>query len=680
MFINSKLLALSITLLLTLSFTALLAIPIPVAHAITCVGTAETPATVTAASVGGVWTISIGGTYCLAAGTYTDQITIAANGVTLSGATGTTPATVIIRPPTVTDNFYTAAPANFEPAIIYVGAAGTGATITGLTVDGSAAGSTVASNIGHCNDVHGNFGCWFGISYWGASGTITNNVITNINNGGTGGGYATTPGWGNGIHVGIPSGSASVTISGNTVSNYAENGITCRSTGVTCTITGNAVSPLAAAEIGIISNGIEIAFGATGTISGNTVSGNACTATSAQVTLWNDIEYAPFPASNSPCGPSPYQFSSTGILTDHSSGATILGNTLTGNDVGIYLSTDSGTVTATFNLISSSKNQGIYVTSESNPVTISGNAVSGTLCSAWIPAQNTGQPICGSDLINDNQAQGIATYSNTGVVTVSGNTLTNNDVGIYLLSDTVADSATLNVMSGETFVGLSVYDQAASVSNNRFLSEPVGIEAVSDGPTATATASCNTFVGVTTPTTTNGAAAHVTGTSCSASTGATGTTITSFTGTGTFDHTGTTGVKVAISGSPYSPIVNVVTEGLPTPYAGIPASTFTNVKYYDVLILGITTGTANVCVNDALAISATTLLYYNGASWVGATGVVATPFVKVCGNIPVLALNGGNVQAADPPAIPAFPLPFAIPLVLAATALIYLAMRRRIQV
>ena len=441
------------------------------------------------------------GAYCFEPGTYDTQITIAAGGVTLKGAPGTAASQVIIRPGIVTDNSPTPSPADFAPAIIYVGAGLTGVTVEGLTVDGSLAGSSVPSNIGNCvwNPIvgHGNFGCWFGISYWGASGTITGNVVTNINNGASSP-YADTPGWGEGIHVGTPSGSISVTISGNTVSNYAENGITCSDTGMTCTISGNTVSPLAAAEVGVISNGIELAFGAMGSITGNKVSGNVCTATAVQTTLWNDIEYSPYPASNSPCGPSPYQFSSTGILTSLSIGAAISGNTLTTNDVGIYLSGDTGPVTVTGNnVISHSTYDGILVSGESASVSVSGNRISSTLCSAWLAAQDIGQPGCGPDLVNDYQADGIATSWNTGPIAISSNTLSSNNVGIFLSGDAGTVTVASNTISGSSsaYVGVAVYDESQTVSSNAFSSMQVGIEAVSDtsGITATVTVSGNTF-------------------------------------------------------------------------------------------------------------------------------------------------------------------------------------------
>jgi|GEM_PF-1326395 parallel beta-helix repeat protein len=451
--------------------------------------------------------ISSSGAYCFEPGTYDTQITITTSGVTLTGAPGVTTSQVIIRPTILTNNSLTPSSSSptVTPAIIYVGAGTTGVTVEGLTVDGSGAGSTVHSNSENCAigmPYVGDFGCWFGISFWGASGTIENNVVTNMNNGPLFE-YADTPGWGYGILAGSSTGPNSVAISGNTVSYYVENGITCYGTGMTCTISGNTVSTYSPAEVGVISNGIEMVFGAKGSITGNAVSGNACSATALQTTLWNDIEYAPYPASGSPCGPSPYQFSSTGILTQDSSGATISSNTLTGNDVGMYLIGDTGAIAATSNTISHSSYDGIYANGESASVTISGNTISSTLCSAWNPAQDINQPACSSDLVNNYQADGIATSSNTGPITISSNTLKTNDVGIYLYGDLGTNTVASNSISGSTFVGVAVYDESQTVSSNAFLSEPVGIEAVSDGIpspiTVTVTVSGNTFTSITTP-------------------------------------------------------------------------------------------------------------------------------------------------------------------------------------
>jgi hypothetical protein len=386
--------------------------------------------------------------------------------------------------------------------------------------------------------------------------------------------------------------------------------------------------------------------------------------------------------------------------------------------VGSNALVETGTAIITKNVISDYQKGGIVVDGPGSSATVTNNLVQGVGATTAI-AQNGIQVSRGaSGIVTDNTiignvctiavtcgpnwetqtaSTGILTYPpSVGSLSITGNTLVNNDIGLALYSDNPGTvTVTSNVLSGIGYTGIAEnwgvmdQDESATVSKNMFFSNPTGIEVISDaGGTATATISCNRYFSVATHTHTDWYAPSIAGSAtisgsdsgCLPSTGSYGSLITPFTGSGTFNQISFTGVSVAISGSTSSPSVTVASEGLTSPFTGVPVVTLDHASYYSVMILGASTGTANVCVNDAAATSSTTLQYYNGASWVGATGVVATPFVKVCGNIPVSALADPVLGAGDPPAIPAFPLPFAIPLVLAATALIYLAMRRRLQV
>jgi parallel beta-helix repeat protein len=105
-----------------------------------------------------------------------------------------------------------------------------------------------------------------GILFDGASGSITNNHVTNIEQGTNGESGCQE---GNGIDIRT---SGNVTISGNTVADYQKTGIIATES-VTATITGNAVTgdgPIAY----IAQNGIQVSYGATAKITNNTVTGN----------------------------------------------------------------------------------------------------------------------------------------------------------------------------------------------------------------------------------------------------------------------------------------------------------------------------------------------------------------------------------------------------------------------
>jgi parallel beta-helix repeat protein len=111
---------------------------------------------------------------------------------------------------------------------------------------------------------------------------------------------------------------ATGTISGNTVSHYQKNGITAVN-GSSVTISGNTVTGEGPVTY-IAQNGIEVGSGAKATVSDNTVSGNAYTGPNGASSGGILVFGGPF------FGGVPY---TTGVQVSH--------NTLTNNDVGIYL-------------------------------------------------------------------------------------------------------------------------------------------------------------------------------------------------------------------------------------------------------------------------------------------------------------------------------------------------------
>ena len=112
-----------------------------------------------------------------------------------------------------------------------------------------------------------------GILFDGASGSITNNTVTNVNQGPSGCQE------GNAIEVrNAPFDNAgsdlAVTIDGNTVNGYIKNGITANGS-VAATITNNGVTGSGPLDVPLAAqNGIQIGFGATAIVQGNTISGN----------------------------------------------------------------------------------------------------------------------------------------------------------------------------------------------------------------------------------------------------------------------------------------------------------------------------------------------------------------------------------------------------------------------
>jgi hypothetical protein len=117
----------------------------------------------------------------------------------------------------------------------------------------------------------------------------------------------------------LGTGTASGTISGNTVSSYQKNGVTINGS-VSAMITNNTVTgqgPVA----WIAQNGIQLGYGAKATVTGNTVIGNAYT--------------GPNGASSAGILVVGGEYFGTGLA--NTVGLTITKNTLTGNDVGVWI-------------------------------------------------------------------------------------------------------------------------------------------------------------------------------------------------------------------------------------------------------------------------------------------------------------------------------------------------------
>jgi hypothetical protein len=127
---------------------------------------------------------------------------------------------------------------------------------------------------------------------------------------------------GNAIYYRAFGGSASGTISGDTVTQYQKNGITVVGN-VSATIANNTVTGEGPVDY-IAQNGIEVGYGAQATVTENTVTGNAYSgsnnASSGGILVFGG------PAFNQP-----------GIISPYTVGLTITRNTLTNNDVGVFL-------------------------------------------------------------------------------------------------------------------------------------------------------------------------------------------------------------------------------------------------------------------------------------------------------------------------------------------------------
>lgn len=205
---------------------------------------------------------------------------------------------------------------------------GNGYTITGIDPPGGHFLGAVVSNAGPTANVKnltvtvsglanicdGGPARLRGILFEGASGYIMNCYVLNVNQGASGCQE------GNGIEVrnfGTSLTTNMVKVQGNTVVNYQKNGITANGN-VNASITDNVV--MGAGPVGYIAqNGIQVGFGATGSVMRNSVTGNSYTGSS---TASGGILVVGGP----------------GYGGDFCINVQIVQNTLDVNDVGVFLS------------------------------------------------------------------------------------------------------------------------------------------------------------------------------------------------------------------------------------------------------------------------------------------------------------------------------------------------------
>src|SRR6202790_2497839 len=127
---------------------------------------------------------------------------------------------------------------------------------------------------------------------------------------------------GNAIYYRAFGGSASGTISGNTVTHYQKNGITVNGN-ASPMISNNTVTGEGPVDY-IAQNGIQVGYGADAAVTENTVTGNAYTGPAGASSGGILVVGGPF-------------FNSPGFNSPYTVGLTITRNTLTNNDVGVFL-------------------------------------------------------------------------------------------------------------------------------------------------------------------------------------------------------------------------------------------------------------------------------------------------------------------------------------------------------
>jgi parallel beta-helix repeat protein len=281
-----------------------------------------------------------------------------------------------------------------------------GVTIENLIIDGSGTSSA-----------------WFGVFVeQGGSATITGNTIQNL---------AATASSGTDTGFGIRVGRSSLsgqaattgtaTITSNTITGYGKGGIDVANTGSSAAINGNTVTGLGhkvSDNLNQVQNGIEIDDGATGTIgttSVNTISKNGSAKTG---------------------------FGSAGILlyqpgSGVAVGSSQAGNTLSNNDVGIWVF-DAASPTISNNNITTSTIYGIALDSAGGSgvtgATVSNNDSNSNLGEGMDIANTSGSTFSNNQTDNNGQS-GLVLSNNTRNNTFTNNTIKNNAMWGILVAD-----------------------------------------------------------------------------------------------------------------------------------------------------------------------------------------------------------------------------------------------------
>lgn len=181
----------------------------------------------------------------LGAGTFEEDLEIINKSITLQGTSGT-----IIRSPLVLDLEFTTA--YTQKPIIYVNNANV--VIDRITVDGFGRG-----------DANNRFS---GIAFNNAGGTVSNSLITGVRD---------TPFSGTQHGVGIyafnnDGVARTLNVTNNTIIDFQKNAMALSGDRLTVNVSGNTITGAGATSV-TAQNGIQVSYGATGSVTNNTVSG-----------------------------------------------------------------------------------------------------------------------------------------------------------------------------------------------------------------------------------------------------------------------------------------------------------------------------------------------------------------------------------------------------------------------
>jgi parallel beta-helix repeat protein len=358
----------------------------------------------------------------LADGTYDAQLTVTTSDLTIQGISQAHESAVIIRPgpTTLVANATKSDGTTPVEAIIGVSPGTTGVTIANLTIDGSLADLPACTGTSFA-----------GIEYHDASGTVSHVHVqhTQPASGITGCQV------GDAIYVASTSGTSTVSITSATVDTYNKNGITCKGSGTTCTISKSKV--IGTSTPAIAQNGIQFSADAGGSIDKTSVASNTHTGdcecasailiyqaadgvsiTNSKVTTSDNNIYGFESDGLTISATTSSKATWDGLTLDSIAGVTVTGGSFSGNGeygIGLY-----GATNASISGTTTSKNveAGIYLEAGS------GNSVAGNTLKT-----NQGPGIWATASANGNTFDGNTMRHNAPDAQddVGGNTWTGND-------------------------------------------------------------------------------------------------------------------------------------------------------------------------------------------------------------------------------------------------------------
>lgn len=271
-------------------------------------------------------TAASGSTVCLDAAIYPENIVIN-KPLTLEGVGYTihdddshdSNSVAILEPTTLASpTFDIDNPSNPSDPIILVQGGSTGltdVTIQNLEVNGNIIGSNLTDCGSDANNPEP-----IGIMFQSASGTINDVASLDVESGKTLFGCQTDAGLG--IFVQTAAGlNSNVLIKNSNVIGYQKNGITCNDAGTACDVSNDVVVGTGQTTL-TAQNGVQIAFGATGTIQNNEISGDSYNATCDTEDYFTSC------------------YQATGILLYDAPGVTTSDNKVSLSDIGIFAGSD----------------------------------------------------------------------------------------------------------------------------------------------------------------------------------------------------------------------------------------------------------------------------------------------------------------------------------------------------